>query len=80
MQLMFLSKDNVFFTGKAGSGESHVIFELMMTFKAKNSSVVVTFTNGISTVALNGINIHSFAGIGNSAAPGSSLFTGGEFK
>ena len=70
-----LKGHNVFITGKAGLGKSHIIYEVITSYKAKNHSLVVSSTTGISAVVLNGITIHSFAGIGNSAAPDSNLFT-----
>ena len=37
-----LKGHNVFIAGKAGSGKSHIIYELITYFKAKNHSLVVT--------------------------------------
>lgn len=51
---------NVFFTGPAGSGKSHVI----KTIAGTDPSVVLTALTGIAAVNIGGKTIHSFAGVG----------------
>jgi ATP-dependent DNA helicase PIF1 len=69
-----LSGYNVFFTGPAGSGKSHILSTLqrlndgggrstaMMDMPTKK--IVVTATTGIAACSIGGVTIHSFAGCG----------------
>uniref|UniRef100_A0A6C0KH38 RING-type domain-containing protein n=1 Tax=viral metagenome TaxID=1070528 RepID=A0A6C0KH38_9ZZZZ len=54
---------NIFLTGSAGTGKSHVITEYMK-HKSKNNSIALTSTTGISALIIGGKTIHSWAGIG----------------
>ena len=58
-----LSGYNVFFTGPAGSGKSHILATLQRLL-AKTRRVVVTATTGIAACSVGGVTIHSFAGCG----------------
>lgn len=54
------SGKNVFFTGPAGTGKSHVIRHIA----GNNPSVVLTALTGIAAANIDGKTLHSFAGIG----------------
>lgn len=56
--------DNVFLTGCAGSGKTHIINEYINFLKKKNIKVGVTASTGIAATHLGGVTIHSFSGMG----------------
>ena len=58
---------SIFLTGAAGTGKSFVVKELIRTFP--DEGLHPTSSTGISSVQLGGVTVHSFVGIGNSAAP-----------
>lgn len=55
-------RKNVILAAKAGSGKSFLIKKIKNFFKDKN--VIITSTTGVSALAINGMTIHSFSGIG----------------
>ncbi len=55
---------NVFLTGCAGSGKTHVLNRYVSFLKEKGVSVGVTASTGIAATHLNGITIHSWTGMG----------------
>ena len=64
---------SIFITGAAGTGKSFVVENLIKTLP--EAGLVATSSTGISSVQLGGVTIHSFVGIGNSAASDSILIT-----
>ena len=55
---------NVFLTGPAGSGKTHVINEYVSFLKSKGVEVGITASTGIAATHIGGMTIHSWAGIG----------------
>lgn len=55
---------NVYLTGPAGSGKTHLLNEYVNFLKKKNVEVGVTASTGIAATHMNGMTIHSWAGIG----------------
>lgn len=53
-------KKNIFLTGAGGSGKTYSISRLKKEFP----DMMITSTTGVSAVAINGVTIHSFCGIG----------------
>lgn len=55
---------NVYLTGAAGSGKTHVLNEYINYLKDRGISVGVTASTGIAATHIGGITIHSWSGIG----------------
>ncbi|OGD67962.1 hypothetical protein A2996_02080 [Candidatus Campbellbacteria bacterium RIFCSPLOWO2_01_FULL_34_15] len=55
---------NVYLTGAAGSGKTYLLNEYINFLKENDVSVAVTASTGIASTHLNGMTIHSWAGIG----------------
>lgn len=55
---------NVFLTGAAGSGKTYVLNEFIKHLKEHRIPVGVTASTGIAATHINGMTIHSWAGIG----------------
>jgi ATP-dependent exoDNAse (exonuclease V) alpha subunit len=55
---------NVFLTGPAGSGKTHVLNEYINFLKQHGVEVAVTASTGIAATHLKGITIHSWTGLG----------------
>lgn len=55
---------NVFVTGPAGSGKTHVINEYIKYLKEHGVDVGITAATGIAATHIGGVTIHSWAGIG----------------
>jgi len=55
---------NVYLTGAAGSGKTHVLNQYIKYLRAHNVSVGITASTGIAATHLGGMTIHSWAGIG----------------
>ncbi len=55
---------NVFLTGPAGSGKTHLLNDYIAYCKSIGKAVAVTASTGIAATHLNGRTIHSWAGIG----------------
>ena len=55
---------NVFLTGAAGSGKTYLLNAYIQYLKAKGVNVGVTASTGIAATHMEGITIHSWAGIG----------------
>ncbi|GBB85025.1 hypothetical protein RclHR1_01160019 [Rhizophagus clarus] len=64
--LVVLDRDNIFFTGSAGTGKSFLLQRIITSLKARYGSetVAVTATTGIAAVNISGTTLHSFAGVG----------------
>jgi len=56
--------NNVFLTGPAGSGKTHVLNEYITFLKEYGVGVAVTASTGIAATHLKGVTIHSWSGIG----------------
>ena len=69
-----LGGHNIFITGLAGTGKTHVTIRIISKLQSKGIPLAITSTSGISSVAIGGVTIHSFAGIGCSSAPDNILF------
>ncbi len=55
---------NVFLTGPAGSGKTHVLNEYIKYLKSNAVDVAVTASTGIAATHLGGQTIHSWSGLG----------------
>lgn len=55
---------NVFLTGSAGTGKTYVLNKYIEYLKARKVPVAVTASTGIAATHMNGMTIHSWAGIG----------------
>jgi len=55
--------DNIFLTGTAGSGKSHIIKLYVSTFRS-SLNIGLTSTTGVSAILIGGTTLHSFLGIG----------------
>jgi len=55
---------NVFITGEAGAGKTHVLNQYVSYLREKRVSVAVTASTGIAATHLSGTTVHSFSGIG----------------
>ena len=58
------SGENVFLTGSAGAGKTYVLNQYIDYLKARKIRVAVTASTGIAATHMNGMTIHSWAGIG----------------
>lgn len=61
---VLLSGNNVFLTGEAGSGKTHVLSQFIDEARNDDLVVAVTASTGIAATHLGGTTIHSWAGIG----------------
>ena len=55
---------NVFLTGSAGAGKTYVLNQYIHYLKERKVAVAVTASTGIAATHMNGMTIHSWAGIG----------------
>lgn len=55
---------NVFLTGPAGSGKTHLLNSYVQYLQGRRAPVAVTASTGIAATHLNGRTIHSWAGLG----------------
>jgi ATP-dependent exoDNAse (exonuclease V) alpha subunit len=55
---------NVFLTGPAGSGKTHVLHAYVQYLKSHAVDVAVTASTGIASTHLGGMTIHSWSGLG----------------
>ncbi len=58
---------NVFLTGAAGSGKTHVLNQYLAYLKEHGVEVGITASTGIAATHLGGVTIHSWSGIGAKA-------------
>lgn len=56
--------DNVFLTGKAGSGKTYLLNQYISYLRENSVVVGVTASTGIAATHMEGLTIHSWAGIG----------------
>ncbi len=55
---------NVFLTGAAGSGKTHVLNEYISYLKHRGVNIGITASTGIAATHIGGVTIHSWSGIG----------------
>lgn len=55
---------NVFLTGEAGTGKTHVLLSYIDYLRKKNIPIGITASTGIAATHLNGVTIDSWSGIG----------------
>ena len=55
---------NVFLTGAAGSGKTHVLREFILWLKDNNIGTAITASTGIAATHLGGTTIHAWSGLG----------------
>lgn len=58
------SGKNVFLTGSAGAGKTYVLNQYISFLKTNQIPVAITASTGIAATHMNGMTIHSWAGIG----------------
>jgi len=58
------SGKNAFLTGSAGTGKTYVLNQYISYLKERKMAVAVTASTGIAATHMNGMTIHSWAGIG----------------
>ncbi|PID71304.1 MAG: helicase [Flavobacteriales bacterium] len=58
------SGKNVFLTGSAGTGKTHVLNQYINYLRERKVPVAVTASTGIAATHMNGMTIHSWSGIG----------------
>ena len=56
--------ENVFLTGSAGAGKTYTLNQYIMYLKARKVPVAITASTGIAATHMNGMTIHTWAGIG----------------
>ncbi len=62
-ELLKLGK-NIFLTGAAGSGKTHLLNQYIQYLKENNVKLAITASTGIAATHLQGVTIHSWSGIG----------------
>ncbi|MDR9777811.1 AAA family ATPase [Rhizobium hidalgonense] len=58
------SGQNVFLTGSAGAGKTYTLSQYIHYLKVRKVPVAVTASTGIAATHMNGMTIHTWAGIG----------------
>lgn len=56
--------ENVFLTGSAGAGKTYTLNQYIEYLKARKVPVAITASTGIAATHMNGMTIHTWAGIG----------------
>ncbi|CAM3054532.1 AAA family ATPase [Acinetobacter celticus] len=56
--------ENVFLTGSAGAGKTYTLNQYINYLKARKVTVAITASTGIAATHMNGMTIHTWAGIG----------------
>lgn len=56
--------ENVFLTGSAGAGKTYTLNQYIRYLKARKVTVAITASTGIAATHMNGMTIHTWAGIG----------------
>ncbi|NQY66714.1 MAG: AAA family ATPase [Flavobacteriales bacterium] len=56
--------ENVFLTGSAGAGKTHVLNQYIQYLKERKVPVAVTASTGIAATHMNGMTIHAWSGMG----------------
>lgn len=55
---------NVFLTGEPGAGKTHTVNQFVKWAREQNKRVAITASTGIAATHIDGVTIHSWAGIG----------------
>ncbi len=55
---------NVFLTGPAGSGKTHVLREYIKHLKELGANIGITASTGIAATHMGGVTVHSWSGVG----------------
>ncbi len=55
---------NVFLTGSAGSGKTHLLNRYIRYLRVRNAKVAVTASTGIAATHIGGMTVHSWCGLG----------------
>jgi len=58
--ISILDRDNLFITGGAGSGKSHLTREIISKYEEEGKTVVALGSTGVSAVNIGGFTLHSF--------------------
>ena len=58
------SGENVFLTGSAGAGKTYTLNQYIHYLKVRKVPVAITASTGIAATHMNGMTIHTWAGIG----------------
>lgn len=66
MERIFVQKQNVFITGGAGVGKSHLLKQMVQKLKMdwEPRSYAICASTGAAAVLIEGVTLHSFSGIG----------------
>ncbi|KAG2183553.1 hypothetical protein INT43_006559, partial [Umbelopsis isabellina] len=65
LKMVVFDRKSLFFTGSAGTGKSVLLREIIAHLRRRlGDSVAVTASTGIAACNINGMTLHSFAGIG----------------
>ena len=56
--------ENVFLTGSAGAGKTYTLNQYIQYLKSRKIPVAITASTGIAATHMNGMTIHTWAGIG----------------
>ena len=84
LDLIVEERKNVFFTGAAGTGKSHllrVIVEILRRGRVQTPDIAVTATTGLAAYSINGQTIHKWSGLGSGEGDPASYATKiGKFK
>ena len=60
---------NVFLTGGAGVGKSHVLKTVIDVMRARRMKIIVTASTGVAATLLGGVTLHSMIGLGLAQEP-----------
>lgn len=63
-KLLYETKQNLFITGKAGTGKSTLLQEFVKWCQSQNLNVAVVAPTGIAAINVGGVTIHSFFQLG----------------
>ena len=58
------SGKNVFLTGSAGAGKTHLLNEYIRYLRVRDARVAVTASTGIAATHIGGVTVHSWSGLG----------------
>jgi ATP-dependent DNA helicase PIF1 len=74
---LLFEKQNIFLTGAAGTGKSHILTILQEIFKriGHTDKVAITASTGVAACNIGGSTIHSWAGVGQGFKSADDLYT-----
>jgi hypothetical protein len=70
-----IAGENVFFTGKAGTGKSYLVMHIIAALEQTSRSYLVSATTGIAAAHIHGNTLHSVFGLGMRPISGKVLAT-----